>query len=452
MKVIFLWAFILLMVVFPAAAQTDPKTPLQSVVFTHVTVIDATGAAPMPDMTVVIEGDRITRIGSSGQFAVPRGARVVNAAGKYLIPGLWDMHVHLSFTKASSLPVLVANGVTSVRDMGGRLSELDEWRTKIAAGLLTGPRIVRAGPMLNGQKFNAFQMVSGNPDETRGVVRGLKEAGVDLIKTHRRMPRDSYFALIDEVKKQGLTLAGHIPMTITPEEASDAGQTTIEHTETLFEGTFASALKGRKLPEAIRQFRADEAEKLFSRFVKNHTVVDPTLVAYRSVVEFSDRSLPPDPRSRYVALSLKTEWKKRAQPVSAEDLAELKATFSELREVVRQMARAGVTLVAGCDTSPRVPPGFSLHDELALLVEAGLTPMQALQAATLTPARVVSRDKDLGSIETGKMADLVLLDANPLDDIRNTQRIAAVVVGGKLLRRADLDALLRQGEKLAITN
>lgn len=452
MKDIFALALTLLTAVLPATAQTTVRTPTQSLVFTHVTVIDATGAPPMPDMTVVITGDRITKIGRSGDVAVPRGARVVNASGKYLIPGLWDMHVHLSVTKASSLPLLIANGVTSVRDMGGKLSELDEWRTKIAAGLLTGPRIVRAGPMLNGQKFNAFQMVSGNPDETRGVVRGLKEAGVDFIKTHRRMPRDSYFALIDEVKKQGLTLAGHIPMTVTPAEASDAGQTTIEHTETLFEGTFAAALKGRKLPDAIRQFRAEDADKLFSRFVKNHTVVDPTLVAYRSVVETLDPAMPPDPRNRYVALSLKTEWQKRAQPVSAEELAGVKATFAELREVVRQMARAGVTLVAGCDTSPRVPPGFSLHDELVLLVEAGLTPMQALQAATLTPARVVNREKDFGSIETGKVADLILLDANPLDEIRNTQRIAAVVVGGKLLRRADLNELLLTGAKMAMVN
>lgn len=431
-------------------AQPVPQT--RTLVFTHVTVIDTTGAPPMPDMTVVITGERITAVGRSGQVSVPRGARVLNANGKYLIPGLWDMHVHLSWTKATALPLLVANGVTSVRDLGGRLGELDEWRTKIAAGLIAGPRIVRAGPILNGQKFNTYQMVSGNAEETRGVVRALKEVGVDFIKTHRRMPRDSYFALIDEAKKQGLTLVGHIPMTVTPEEASDAGQATIEHTETLFEGTFAAALQGRKLPDAIRQFRAEEADKLFARFVKNKTVVDPTLVAFRSFVNASDPSMPPDPRNRYVALSLKKEWEKLSKPMSPEDLAELKATFAELREVVRQMNRAGVTLVAGSDIAgPRVP-GFGLHDELTLLVEAGLTPLQALQAATLTPARVLNTAKDLGSIETGKLADLILLDANPLEDIRHTQRIRAVVVNGKLLDRAALDRLLAAAERDALKN
>ena len=445
-----LLSIILLPTLVNAQAKAVPRS--QPLVFTHVTLIDGTGAPPMPDMTVIVTGDRITKIGRSGDATVPRGARVVNATGKYLIPGLWDMHVHLSWTKATALPVLVANGVTSVRDLGGRLGELDEWRTKISAGLLTGPRILRAGPILNGQKFNTYQMVSGNPEETRGVVRALKEVGVDFLKTHRRLPRDSYFALIDEAKKQGLALVGHIPMTVTPEEASDAGQVTIEHTETLFEGTFSAALKGRKLPDAIRQFRAEEADKLFARFVKNRTVVDPTLIAFRSYVEASDAATPPDARSRYVALSLKKEWAKILKPASPEDLAELKATLVELREVTRQMNRAGVTLVAGSDIAgPRIP-GFSLHDELALLVEAGLTPMQALQAATLTPARVLNKATDLGSIEAGKLADLVLLDADPLADIRNTQRIRAVVVNGRLLDRPALDRLLAEAERAALAN
>lgn len=171
-------------------------------------------------MMVVIRDGRITSIEKSG--AVRKNTQVVQGRGKFLIPGLWDMHVHLSWTTASALLVLVANGVTGVRDMGGRLGEIDEWRTRIAAGLLVGPRVVRSGPILNGQKFNSYQMVPGNPDETRGVVRALKEVGVDFIKIHRRLPRDSYFALIDEAKRQGLTVVGHIPMTVTPEEASDA--------------------------------------------------------------------------------------------------------------------------------------------------------------------------------------------------------------------------------------
>ena len=417
---------------------------------THVTIIDATGGSAMPNMTVVIIGERIVTIGKSAEVPLPRGAQRINGAGKFLIPGLWDAHVHLSWTTASALPVLIANGVTSVRDMGGRLSELDDWRTRIATGMLVGPRILRVGPILNGQKFNQYQMVPGNPDETRGVVRALKEVGVDFIKVHRRIPRDSYFAAIDEAKKQGLALVGHIPMTVSPAEASDAGQATIEHTETLFEGTFAAALNGRTLSEAIRQFRADEAGKLFARFVTNHTVVDPTLIGYSSTIDFSDPALPPNSNLRYVSVSNKKMLQQVKLP--AAELAQWKLTFAELCEVVRQMHTAGVTLVAGTDIAgPRIP-GFSLHEELALLVRCGLTPMQALQAATSTPASVFGRSKDLGTIEVGKLADLILLDANPLDDIHNTQRIRAVIVGGKLMNRPALDELLTLGELLAKQN
>jgi imidazolonepropionase-like amidohydrolase len=457
---------ILVLLLQGAGAVTEPATP-KALAITHVTVVDTMGGPAQQDVTVVIRNRRIASIEKTGSTSVPKDAQQVDGRGKFLIPGLWDMHVHLSWSTSSALPALVANGVTGVRDMGGRLSEIDEWRMKIAAGLLVGPRIIRAGPMLNGQKFNSYQMVPGNPDETRGVVRALKEVGVDFIKVHRRLPKDSYFAAIDEAKRQGLQLVGHIPMTVTPEEASNAGQATIEHTETLFEGTFSAGLKEGQLPAAIRRFRSEASEKgdplslgegrgqgkkLFAQFVKNGTVVTPTLATWRFTIQSLDPSTPEDPRSRYVALSLRKEAQKGAKSVSPEMLAGMKETFAELREVVRQMNRSRVTLMAGTDTAgPRIP-GFGLHDELAILAEVGLTPLQVLQAATLIPARLMKNTSDFGTVETGKIADLVLLDADPLDDIRNTQRISAVVIGGKLLLRADLDELLREAERLASKN
>jgi imidazolonepropionase-like amidohydrolase len=431
---------------FAVAASAAAPRPIA---ITHVTVIDVVRGAPLRDVTVTIRDGRIVSVGHD---AAPAGASIIDGRGKFLIPGLWDMHVHLSWTTASALPVLVANGVTSVRDLGSRFTEIENWRSLIAAGVLTGPRILRVGPILNGKSFNQYQMVPGNPDQTRGVARALKEIGVDAFKVHRRMERESYFALIDEAKTLGIPVVGHIPMTVTPEEASNAGQQTIEHVATLFEGTFSQAYPG-KLPDAIRAFRGHGAEELFATFVKNHTVFDPTLTAYWGIVQYYDPATKPDPRMRYVASSMIKAAAAREKPVvTAADLAEQKAGFDEYREVVRMANRAGVVIVTGSDVAAERIPGFTLQEELVLLVDAGLTPMQALQAATINSATVTNRSKDLGSIEAGKLADVVLLNADPLADIHNTSKIEAVIAGGKLLRRANLDALLRQGERTAAAN
>ena len=418
------------------------KSLLLALAITHVTVINTTGPI-VRDATVVISDGRIASIGSAGP---PPSAEIVDGRGKFVIPGLWDMHVHLSWSTSSALPVFVANGVTTVRDMGSTLGEIDDWRTRIAAGLLTGPRIFRVGPILNGQSFNKYQMVPGNPDETRGVARALKYIGVDFIKVHRRLPRESYFALIDEAKKLGISVVGHIPMTVTPEEASNAGQATIEHAETLFEGTFSTAHKDEDLAQAVHRFReSGDAERLFAVFVKNHTIFDPTLAAWTSATTDQSRS---DPHMKYVAASNRNA----ITSITPEQQQKYREVFAEFLNVVRIAHRSGVTIVTGTDTAAWRIPGFSLHEELAQLVQCGLTPLEALQAATITPAKAAGKADDLGSIDVGKIADLVLLDADPLEDIHNTNNIEAVIISGRLMRRADLDALLRLAETLASKN
>jgi imidazolonepropionase-like amidohydrolase len=412
-------------------------------VITHVTVVDVRAGTLQPDVDVVIRDERIAKIGKG---ASEPGATVVEGRGKFLVPGFWDMHVHLSWARASALPSLVANGVTGVRDLGGKLAELDDWRARIAAGALVGPRIVRVGPILNGKSFNPLQLVPGGVGETRGVIRALHHVGVDAIKVHRRMPRDWYFAAVDEAKRQGLPLVGHIPMEVTPEEASDAGQATVEHTETLFEGTFSAKLKEDELPGAIERFvSSGAADRLFARFVKNGTVCTPTIATFEATVRALDPSAAPDPLQRYVARSLRKVEK-------SSDVSGMKRMFTALLEVVRQAHRSGVMLLAGSDLAgPRIP-GFTLHDEMTTLVRAGLTPLEALRTATLNPAIVLGRTRDLGTVEAGKLADLVLLDGNPLERIENTRRISAVVAQGRLHRRDALDALLRDGERLANDN
>ena len=440
-------AILLVLAVTAAAAQPLPPRPIA---ITGVTVIDPNAGAAVPGMTVVIRDGRIAS--AAVGTAVPRDATVIDGRGRFLMPGLWDMHVHLGFARESAFPAFVANGVTAVRDLGGDLAEIDRWRTEIAAGSRVGPLIVRAGPMLVGQAPLRFQVLIETPEEGRDTVRRLFAAGVEQIKV-KSMSRAAYFAIVAEARALGLPVTGHIPETVTPEEASDAGQS-VEHVTTLFDGTFSAARPGKNLAPEMALWRAtDEARALFQRFVRNETYVDPTLVALERLSNRLEIGLP-DPDWRYTAASARAEAEKLmgrvrydAEPQSRIDNADLRET----RAVTRMMHEAGVKLLAGTDVSFINAPGFSLHDELELLVAAGLPPAAALRAATSNPAAVFPK-LETGSIAPGRRADLVLLDANPLTDIRNARRIRAVVLAGKLLDRSALDRLLTEAMKLAERN
>jgi imidazolonepropionase-like amidohydrolase len=412
-------------------------------------VVDTRTGRFLEDRNVIIVRDRIAAIEPASSAHFGSGDVVVNGRGKYLIPGLWDCHVHLSWTTESAIPLLVALGITEVRDLGGKLTELENWRARIAEGSLTGPHIMRVGPILNGKSFNAFQFVPGSAEATRGAVRLLTFLGMDEIKVHRRLPRDWYYAALDEAKKLKVDLVGHIPIEVTPEEASNAGQYMIEHTETLFEGTFAGTLTDIQIPGAIRAWLAtDKPDQLFDTFTKNGTWVDPTLAGYLEVADMIDPAVRPDPLYRYVASSQRKQWLEQ-QSKTPEEVRAWHEHMNLLIDVTARMHRHSVRLVAGTDAAGPRLAGFSLHRELAVLVRAGLSPLEALQTATLNPAVAFHREQDLGAVETGKLADLVLLDANPLEHIENTQRINSVFVDGRLFSRSDLDRLLSQAEHLA---
>jgi len=391
-----------------ARAQT-PEPGQVTLVITDVTVIDATGSPPQTDRTVVIAGDHIKAIvNASALAALPGSARIISGRGRFLIPGLWDMHVHLS---ENQLSALVAYGVTGVRDMGNVLSNVDGWRARISAGVLVGPDISRVGPILNGKSFGPAQVAITDAAEARVAVRLLKQAGVDAIKIHSALPRDAYFALADEAKKQSIRFVGHVPPWITIEEASDAGQASIEHIEMLYD---------RNPP-----VKADLAPDVFARLVRNNTSYTPTLVAFRGSADSANI----DP-----ALLAK----------HPEIPSVRKKLFGEFLGLVGMMNRAGVNLLAGTDLGVKwIAPGRSLHEELALLVHAGLTPMQSLQAATRNPAHFLGANA--GTVEPGKLANLILLDSNPLKDIRNTTRIEGVILKGKYFDREQLDKLLKGG-------
>lgn len=454
-----LTAVLLLLVAGAALARESPR---QSLVVTHVTVIDATGAPPLPDMTVVVNEKRIVTVGSSRDVRLPPHARVVDGRGKYLIPGLWDMHVHTVFgdwlprNEKVTLPLFVANGITGVRDMGSDLDVVKQWRARIEAGTLLGPRMVIAGPMLDGPvpRFPSSTPIA-NAADGRRVVDDLKAQGVDFIKIQSLIPRDGYFAAADEAKKLGITFVGHVPDAVRASEASNAGQKSIEHFTGIFEG--ASTIEDqlivgpKSLGRNVSTFDPERARKLVELMAKNQTWQVPTLVWERGQWLIDDIDLRHDPLTKYAPKA----WTKRTWPMFVSsiltdmdtDPLPVRKQFVQMElDMTLAMFRAGVPFMAGTDTAAGVHifPGFSLHQELALFVRAGLTPMQALQTATLNPARFLGRLDDMGTVEKGKLADLVLLDANPLDDIANTRRIRSVVLAGRYFGRADLDRMLKR--------
>jgi imidazolonepropionase-like amidohydrolase len=448
-------------------ARPRAEAAAKPLVFTDVTVIDATGSPAQPGMTVVIEGGRIIEIGKRSDVTVPEGAEVVDAAGKFLIPGLWDMHVHIVFGdwlpggKEISLPLFIANGVTGVRDMGGELAVLAGWRREIERGALLGPRLVVSGPMLDGPapRFPSSIAIR-TPEDGRRAVADLKRRGADFIKLQSLIPREAVLAIADEARKQGIPFAGHVPDAVPASEASNAGQRSFEHLIGIFEGSSRiedELLKGPKGPKRfLETFDPSKAAALTALLAKNQTWQCPTLVWERGGNLIEESDFAHDPRARYAPAHWKEKtWRKFTDQIlhefNTDDLATRKRFVEKELELVGAMHRAGVPFLAGTDAAAGVHvfPGFSLHEELQLFVKAGFTPMESLQTATQNPARFLGLADRLGTVEKGKLADLVLLDKSPLEDIRNTQKIAGVIVNGRYLSRTDLDQILRNIEAAA---
>jgi imidazolonepropionase-like amidohydrolase len=458
MKSHFFWAFTLMSLCAISQAQTGARSRLS---IDDVTVIDATGAPARPHCTVVIRDGHIEAIESSERPNSSKKPGIhVDGKGKFLIPGLWDMHVHMVFGdwfphgKEITLPLFIANGITGVRDMGGELEVLQQRRKEIAAGTLLGPRMVISGPMLDGPqpRFPSSVAVK-TPEDGRRAVDDLKRRGADFIKLQSLIPRDAVFAIADEARKQNISFVGHVPDSVRASDASNAGQKSFEHLIGIFEGSSPledEFLKGAKGPgKFLSTYDPARAAALFALLAKNHTWQCPTLVWERGGNLIDETDFARDARAKYVPASGKNvTWKRFTDEIvhefNTDDLATRKRFVAKELEVVNAMHHAGIPFLAGTDTPAGVYvfPGFSLHEELQRFVVAGFTPMEALQTATLNPAKFLGMEDRLGTIEKGKLADLVLLDANPLDDIRNTQKIAAVVVNGRYLSRADLDKML----------
>jgi imidazolonepropionase-like amidohydrolase len=350
--------------------------------------------------------------------------------------------------------------------MGGRLlQQTREWNREIEQGAPLIPRIVSAGLMVDGPQpsWPLISISVASEAEARKAVQSLKAQGAGFIKVYSRIPREAYFAIADECKKQQIPFAGHVTIFVSLAEAADAGQKSIEHlagiqlllacSEREDEITKRGNINGSAL-ELLSSFSETKAAALFKRFAQNGTWQTPTLTVKRVRAYQTDPNFTNDSRTKYVAAEIKESWDPskdfRTRNRTAADYETQRKLYQKDFEIIRMMRQAGIPFLAGTDLgNAYLFPGFSLHDELELLVQAGLAPIEALRTATSNPAKYLGLEKQRGTIEKGKLADLVLLDANPLADIRNTTKIQAVVFNGRLLDRAMLDEILLRIETAA---
>lgn len=472
-------AFVASALLCSCSSATDPVLAI-----THVALIDATGSPLQPDTTVLVSGQNIAAVGPSRSTLIPPHSQVLDGTGKFLVPALADMHVHLTGSGEPSgsrefiVPLLLANGVTTVRDMGGYLESLLPLREEIKNGKRLGPQIFFAGPYLDGDP-PGYQpsIVVKTATEARSAVNLLASQHVDFIKTQSRLSREGYFAIAESSRQKGVRFVGHVPDRVSALEASQAGQVSIEHLtgvllacssreDELRQEQFAPDPPNARPQQSLERSRAWQrrlldsyspvkADVLLQAFVANNTWQVPTIPIFIHFGFMTPKTdLSSDPRIKYVPQNERKTWQEgiqdRLEYRSEPDFALREEIVRRSLELVGKMQAAGVRIMAGTDTAaPNVFPGSSLHEDLAYLVQAGLTPMQALQAATKNPADFLGKSKTQGTIERGKLADLVVLDANPLEDIHNTRKIRAVILRGKLLDRAHLDALLASVQQFA---
>jgi imidazolonepropionase-like amidohydrolase len=455
----------------PAPRKLLPEPPADGdpgLVIRPVTVVDVVTGRHRPDSAVVVHGDRIASVGPAATARVPAGATVINGREKYLIPGLWDMHAHLA--DESFYDLLICHGVTGVRHM---MTINPAFRPGEPADRAVGPvqpRLVKADHVLDGPDtlfpflLRGSVYRAGTAAEARDAVGQIRGKGNDFLKVYNHLPREAYLAAVAEARAVGLPVVGHVPHAVTVVEASHAGQRTIEHLDGV---AFAcSSLEARIRAElclapgpgagpgdatrwrlqvlAHDSFDAGKAAAVFRAFADNGTWHVPTLVQTRAMAQVADPAPIDAALQKQLPPLLRHFWEREVVAggvklpnlgirLNRADLADRRALFDGDLALVRRMHRAGVRVLAGTDTpAPFVFPGASLHDELALLVEAGLTPAEALRAATLNAAVCLGREKELGAVEPGQLADLVLLARDPLADVRNTRSVEAVIVGGRV--------------------
>jgi imidazolonepropionase-like amidohydrolase len=394
---------------------------------TGATLIDGNGGPAVADAVVVIEGDRIIAAGPRGKVKIPRGAKTIDARGKSLLPGLWEMHAH--FEQVEWGPIYLAAGVTTVRDVGNEFEFITAVRDAIRNGRGLGPRMLLAG-IVDGDSRTALGVIRANtPEEARAVVNRYHAAGFQQIKIYSSVKLDILKAICVEAHRLGMTVTGHIPNGLNAIQGVEAGMDQINHIQyipsVMRPKDFRQQL-GRPLPPI--DFQSPEAQAVLQFFKAHGTVLDDTMVVFEWSLHPADTPFVQfEPGAAKLPRELEGAINNTGVPAAA--VPQANSILELYLNTIGAMHRAGIPIVAGTD---QVVPGHSVHRELELYVKAGFTPMEAIQAATLVPARVMKIDNEVGTIAPGKRADLIILDANPLENISNIRTVKTVITGGKV--------------------
>jgi imidazolonepropionase-like amidohydrolase len=438
-----------------------------AVAFVGVNVVDVEAGVVVSDRAVVVEGKTIREVVAAEEFAPAEGMTVVECDGKYLIPGLWDMHVHVIAPVPGALELYLANGVTGIRDLNSE-DFLLGWRDEVRDGKRLGPRIVASGKYLdarlNGQPPD--RVTADTPEDARKLVQARKAAGADFIKVYSGLSAEVFDAVIDEAKRLKLPVAGHCPERVTAFDAARLGQRSMEHLtgiamscardEEKLRLELAKAFGGphgydieeanKIVAMAMLQQDPEKQSQLFAEFKRFKTWQTPTLTAMRPLPTVEESATAPDPRLKFIHPGFTQLW------TTLQGIEPLRAVrdeqFQFAKPTVCAMHEAGVPMLLGTDSGGAMNafifPGFAVAEEMELLVACGLAPADALRAATLNPAMYFDDVANSGTVAAGKRADLVLLDANPLETIGNLRKISGVMAAGRWLPREELDRMLAE--------
>lgn len=411
------------------ADRLSPKTG-RPLVLLGGTVIDGTAKPPLGNSAVVIQGERIIAVGPRDQIKIPKGATTVDATGKFLVPGLWDMHAH--FYQAELGPAYLATGITSATDVGNEIEFSTALRDAAKQGRGLGPRMSLAGYIDGKNDFHSFDVQVATPAEAIAAVQRYKNAGFVQIKIRDHVKPDILKVITTEAHRLGMTVTGHVPKGLNALQAVEAGMDQIAHLN--FAATGFLPDQPSNQPPIVFDADSANSQKALRVFKEHRTVIDPTIAILELMIHPMNMPIASfEPGISVVAPELLEQIEKKGAP--AEEAEGIRLVMIALKKMIGALHRAGVPIVAGTDVGA---PGHTLHRELELYVQAGMTPLEAIQAATITPARVMKMEKEVGTIETGKRADILILAANPLENISNIRKTKFVVAQGRLFDCSEL--------------